>query len=127
MSDLSKLHSGLLFCLHQHSQLRISQLHLLLTVALKPGQTQTELATACDLTLSAVSRAMDVLGTTGRRDKISSARMGWVETRRNADDDRILQVYLTKKGHEFVSLLEAVVYGGSVLPRAEQVEGALQS
>jgi DNA-binding MarR family transcriptional regulator len=127
MSDLSKLHAGLLFCLHQHSQLRISQLHLLLTVALKPGQTQTELAVACDLTLSAVSRAMDVLGSSGRRDKISSARMGWVETRRNPDDDRILQVYLTKKGQEFVSLLEAMIYGSSILPRSEQVESAVQA
>ena len=127
MSDLSKLHAGLLFCLHQHPQLRISQLHMLLTIALKPGQTQTELAVACDLTLSAVSRAMDVLGSSGRRDKISSARMGWVETRRNQDDDRILQVYLTKKGHEFVSLLEAMVYGSSILPRSEQVESAVQA
>lgn len=125
MSELSKLHAGLRFCLHQHSQLRISQLDLILTVAIKPGQTQTELAESCDLTLSAVSRAMDVLGTAGRRDKISSARMGWVETRRNPLDDRILQVYLTKKGNDFVSLLESICYGSSLLPGSQPLEGAV--
>jgi len=124
MSDLSMLHAAMRYCRTIHAQLRASQLELLLAVYLKPGQTQSELAAECDMTLSAVSRAMDVLGTTGRRDNLSKARMGWVETRRNPSDDRILQVYLTKKGTDFVSLLETIAYGSPLLQRTQPLESA---
>ena len=114
MSNLNQLHAALRFCRREHSQLRISQLELLLSAAVRPGQTQTELAADCNLTLSAVSRAVDVLGTSGRRDAKSSARMAWIETKRNPDDDRHLQVYLTQSGREFVSLIEAIIYGSPI-------------
>ena len=114
MSNLSQLHAAMRFCRREHSQLRVSQLELLLSAAVKPGQTQTELATDCGLTLSAVSRAVDVLGSSGRRDNKSSARMSWIETKRNPDDDRHLQVHLTQSGREFVSLLEVIIYGSPV-------------
>ena len=102
------------FCRRERVQLRASQLEFLLSVALKPGQTQTELATDCGVTLSAISRAMDVLGSSGRRDSRSAARMGWVETRKDPDDDRVQLVHLTQSGREFVSLLETICYGSPI-------------
>ncbi len=114
MSNLSKLHAAMRFCRREHAQLRASQLELLLAIALKPGQTQSELATDCSLTLSAVSRAVDVLGSKGRSDQISNATMHWIETRDNPHDERIKQVYLTKKGTDFLHLLEMISYGGTV-------------
>lgn len=81
---------------------------------MKPGMTQTELANQLDITLSAVSRAVDVLGKSGRKDKRSAAKFDWIESRRNPDDDRILQVYLTQKGLDFVSTLELLIYGSSI-------------
>ena len=103
--QLSALQGACEFLLMQHSQLRVSQLALVLKVAQKEGQTQTELADQCGLTLSAISRALDVLGSSGRKDKISTARMGWLEARENKDDDRIKQVHLTQKGRVFVDFL----------------------
>lgn len=97
-----------------HPQLRVSQLELLLLVYSKPGMTQSELAMETDLTLSAVSRAVDVLGTSGRRDNKSGARLNWIETRRNPDDDRVLQVFITPKGRDFVLTLEHLTYGSPI-------------
>jgi DNA-binding MarR family transcriptional regulator len=89
------------YCRQANPFLRASQLDLLLTIALKEGQTLTELGEDCDLSISAVSRALDVLGKAGRRDGKSSS-YGWVEGRRNPDDDRILQLYLTPKGRHLI-------------------------
>jgi DNA-binding MarR family transcriptional regulator len=114
ISNVSHLHTAMRFCRLRHSQIRASQLELLLAVQLKPGQTQSELAIACDMSLSAVSKAVDVMGTSGRKDKLSGARLGWLEIKRNPDDDRVALVYLTKAGTEFVSLLEAITYGSSI-------------
>ena len=127
MSDLSMMHAAMRFARSQHPQLRISQLELLLAVRLKPGQTQTELAAECDLTLSAVSRAIDVLGEKGRKDKLSKAVMGWVETRRSTSDERILQVYLTKKGQNFVTMLEAICYGSPLLQSTPKMASSAQN
>lgn len=114
MEALRNLHAAMRFCRRTHPQLRASQIELLLQVYLKPGMTQSELASEVDLTLSAVSRAVDVLGKSGRRDGRSKAQMEWIETRRNPDDDRILQVFITQKGRDFVSTLEHLIYGRSV-------------
>lgn len=114
MSNLSKLHAAMRFCRREHPQLRASQLELLLAIQLKPGQTQSELATDCSLTLSAVSRAVDVMGSKGRTDNKGTVAMAWLETRGNPHDDRIKQVYLTQKGSEFLHLLEMITYGSAV-------------
>lgn len=114
MSDVSALHAAMRYCRRQHPQLRVSQLELILSVFQKPGQTQSELALECDLSLSAVSKAVDVLGSTGRRDKLSAARLGWLETKRNPDDDRVQQVYLTTTGVDFVTLLMRIIHGSPV-------------
>jgi len=113
MQKLSNLRDGLRLCRRVSPQMRASQIDFLLTVALAPGRTQTELAAQCDLTLAAVSRAVDVLGKEGRRDGVSG-KLGLIETRRNPDDDRILQVFLTPSGEQFVSLMESLVYGGTL-------------
>jgi DNA-binding MarR family transcriptional regulator len=114
MSSSDHLLTALRFCRRQHSQIRASQLELLIAVYLKPGRTQSELAIACDMSLSAVSKAVDVLGTSGRKDKLSNARLGWLEIKRNPDDDRMALVHLTKAGEDFVKLFEAILYGSSI-------------
>ena len=114
MSNLPKLHAAMRFCRREHAQLRASQLELLLTIQLKPGQTQSELATDCSLTPSAVSRAVDVMGSKGRSDNKGQVAMQWVETHDNPHDERIKQVYLTQKGSEFLHLLEMITYGSTV-------------
>ena len=114
MQQVKNLHAAMRLCRRTHPQLRASQIELLLQVYLKPGMTQSELAEKVDLTLSAVSRAIDVLGKSGRRDGKSNAQMDWVEARRNPDDDRILQVFITQKGRDFVSTLEHLIYGNSI-------------
>jgi DNA-binding MarR family transcriptional regulator len=96
-----------------NASIRASQIEILLVVKLKPGLTQTELAIETNLTLAAISRAIDVLGGSGRRDGLSSS-YGLIETRRNPSDDRILQVFLTPKGEQFVSLAEALTNGSSI-------------
>lgn len=114
MRNIRDLLAALRLARSLHPQLRASQLELLLLVYLKPGMSQSELAMEADLTLSAVSRAVDVLGTTGRRDKKSGAKLDWIETRRNPDDDRILQVFITPKGRNFVQTLEHLTYGSPI-------------
>ena len=111
MQQLSKMREALRLCRNVSAQIRASQLDFLITIGLTPGRTQTELAADCDLTLAAVSRAVDVLGKDGRRDGVSG-KLGLVEARRNPSDDRILQVFLTPKGEQFVSLMETLCYGG---------------
>lgn len=113
MSKLSAFRDAIRLCRRASPQIRASQIDLLISVALKPGSTQTELAVECDLTLAAISRAVDVMGSSGRRDGMSG-RMGLIETRRNPDDDRVLQVFLTPAGEQFVSLLLSLNYGGSL-------------
>ena len=81
-----------------HAQIRASQLELLLTVWLQPGMTQTELADQLGLSLSAVSKAVDVMGTSGRKDKLSSAQLGLLAVERDANDERTRLVHLTTAG-----------------------------
>lgn len=113
IQQLTRLRDGIRLARQAGPQIRASQLDLILSIALRPGQTQTELAAECGLTLAAISRAVDVLGKAGRKDGVSG-KLGLIEARRNKDDDRILQVYLTPAGEQFVSLMEALVYGGSL-------------
>ena len=93
----------------QHPKLLLSQLEMLLRVATKPGQTQSELAHNADLSVSAVSRAVRTLGNKGRRDKNSSVAMDWIEATSTDEDDRIRQVFLTHKGQELMALIHEAI------------------
>lgn len=95
------------------SQIRVSQVETLLSVALKPDSTQSELALECDLTLAAISRFVDVFGSSGRKGRHSSC-LGFVESKRHPDDDRLVIVRLTPKGQKFVALLEEICYVSQV-------------
>ena len=120
---LNKLRHAFKLCRQLGAQIRVSQIDLLLTIAAKPGSTQTQLARECGLTLAAISRAVDVLGKTGRRDGGSSGKLGFIETRRDPNDDRHLLVYLTPAGEQFVSLLMEMTYGSAVESRSEEMAG----
>jgi DNA-binding MarR family transcriptional regulator len=106
MKNTTRLMGVARLCLAAHKQLHLRQLLLLLAVAERPGRTQTELAHEVGLTLGAVSRAIDVLGTTGRRDKRGAPGMGWIEAVADPHDDRNLLVFLLPKGRELVKQLE---------------------
>ena len=114
MSRFNMLQAAMRFCRQQHPQLRASQVELLLAAAARPGSAQSELAAECDITLSAVSRAVDVMGGSGRKDLKSGVKMRWLETKRNPDDERIVQVFVTPKGRQFLETLEAILYGSQV-------------
>jgi len=99
MNRLTNLRKLTIFLRSLHPQLRVSQLDLLLAVAEKEGQSQTDLAINCGLTLAAVSRAIDALGTSGRRDG-KGKRLGFLKAERDPNDDRFVLVSLTDKGRQ---------------------------
>lgn len=88
-----------------HPQFRWSQLAFLLTVAENPGLNQSEIAQKLDITLAAVSRAIDVFGPKGRRDRDTSGR-GYVITTSDPDDDRIKLLQITPAGLSFLEQIE---------------------
>jgi DNA-binding MarR family transcriptional regulator len=67
---------------------------------------------ACDLTLAAISRAVDALGTSGRRDGKGS-KLGLLKTERDPTDDRFVLVFLTDKGKKMLQTLADITYGES--------------
>ena len=94
-------------------QIRASQIDMLLTISMQPGISQTELAIECDVTLSAVSRAVDVFSTAGRRDGKGQA-LGLVTAERAKGDDRTIVLNLTSKGTQLIDLYQQVTNGGSL-------------
>ena len=88
-----------------HPQFRISQWRFLLVIAENPGLTQTEVANLLDVTLAAVSRAVDVLGSKGRKDRMNSGRK-FVKTERDPADERNLLLYITPAGLSFLEQIE---------------------
>jgi DNA-binding MarR family transcriptional regulator len=107
MKSTQRLMSVARVCIAVHPQLRVTQLLTLLAVAEKPGRTQTEIAQEVGLSLAAVSRAVDVLGTSGRKDKRGAPGLGWIEAVADPGDDRNLLVFLLPKGRALVRELEA--------------------
>jgi hypothetical protein len=109
MITLRNLRKMTVFLRSLHPQLRVSQLDLLLAVAEKEGQSQTDLAQNCCLTLAAVSRAVDALGGTGRRDG-KGKKLGLLKAERDINDDRYVLVYLTDKGKATLETCANLVY-----------------
>jgi len=105
MKDLESIREGLRLFRAISPQIRASQIDMLLTIALNPGISQTELANECDVTLSAVSRAVDVMSTAGRRDGKGQA-LGLVVATRSDEDDRTLALELSSKGTQLIALYQ---------------------
>lgn len=113
MHTLQAMRGGLRLFRAVSPQIRASQIDMLLTIAMQPGISQTELAIECDVTPTAVSRAVDVMSTTGRRDGKGRA-LGLIQATRMAEDDRTITLRLTPKGTQLISLYQQVT-GGSPL------------
>lgn len=120
MRNLESLVKAMQLLKQVHPQLRVSQVEFLLTVALAPNRSQSELAVECGYTLAAVSRLVDTMGETGRRDGKGGA-LGLIQAKPDPKDDRYLLVSLTSKGKNLIKLLEELT-GGSTSSRG-QVEG----
>jgi DNA-binding MarR family transcriptional regulator len=93
-----------------HPQLRVSQVDILLSIAAKEGQSQTDLAADCELSVAAISRAIDVLGSAGRRDG-KGGKLGLIRVEKDPQDDRFQLVYLTDRGKNVMQLFADLVYG----------------
>ena len=92
-----------------HPQFRWSQYRFLLVVAETPGLSQSEVAKRLDVTLAAVSRAVDVFGPKGRRDRSGEGR-GYVSTMRDPEDDRNLLLSITPAGLSFLEQLHEYLW-----------------
>ena len=88
-----------------HPQFRWSQWRFLVIVAENPGLTQSEVAKRLDVTLAAVSRAVDTLGPKGRKDRGNVGRK-FVRTERDPDDERNLMLFITPSGLSFLEQIE---------------------
>lgn len=93
-------------------QLRISQLAFLRAVSLSPGSTQTELCQVLGVTMSAVSRNVDVFGS-GKAKSDRHKSFGLIEAKRDIDDERLILIYLTDKGRIFLDLIESIIDGSN--------------
>jgi DNA-binding MarR family transcriptional regulator len=105
MKDLESIRGGLRLWRAISPQIRASQIDMLLTIALNPGVSQTELSNQCDIGLSAVSRMVDVMSTAGRRDGKGQA-LGLVIAERAIEDDRTVVLRLSSKGTQLIALYQ---------------------
>jgi DNA-binding MarR family transcriptional regulator len=101
---LTRLHNAIRLCLAKHPGLTLSQLDVLLTIALTPGRQQSDIAEAVGLSSSAVSRNLRMLSK-GRKDTVNRTSLKLIRTERDNDDERIMQVYLSDNGEQFIQLL----------------------
>jgi DNA-binding MarR family transcriptional regulator len=101
---LARLHNAIRLCLAKHPGLTLSQLDVLLTIALTSGRQQSDIAEAVGLSSSAVSRTLRLLSK-GRKDTVNKTSLKLIRTERDEEDERIMQVYLTDSGEQFIQLL----------------------
>ena len=87
-----------------HPGFRWSQYRFLLIVATEPGLSQKQVARRLDVTDAAVSRAVDVWGPKGRKDRKGDGR-GYVLTTNNPEDDRDKLLTMTPAGLSFLEQL----------------------
>ena len=107
MNSLESMRGGLRLFRAISPQIRASQIDMLLTIAMQPGISQTELSHQCDMSLPAVSRMVDVMSTAGRRDGKGQA-LGLVTATRAEGDDRTIVLKLTPKGTQLITLYQQV-------------------
>ena len=92
-----------------HPKIRANQLAFLQAVALKPGSTQTELCQELGVTMSAISRNVDVFGSGKAKSKRHKC-FALVKAERDQNDERLVLIYLTDEGEAFLELIENVVF-----------------
>lgn len=85
-----------------HPQLRVSQLKFLFIVKEHPNKSLSELSELMGVTLPAISRAVDVFGSS-KKHKARDLSLGFIEASRNVIDDRVITVKLTSKGLHFIN------------------------
>ena len=91
-------------------QFRWSQYRFLLTVAAHPGLTHAEVAKRLDVTPAAVTRAVDVFGSKGRKGRANGG-VGFIAEHHDPDDDRNKFLSITPKGVGFLEQIEDHLYG----------------
>ena len=97
------------FVTNEHEKLSFKQLAFLMQVAINPGRSHTELAELLGVTRSAVTRNVDVFGTgPAKSDRHKS--LGLVEALREEEDERLISIYLTRRGERFLEDLESLVF-----------------
>ena len=85
-------------------QIRISQIEMLCQIGIHEPISLTDLGNKCDITISGVSRMVDVMGTEGRKDGKGNA-LGWIEVEREINNDRTKQLWLSRKGRVIVETI----------------------
>lgn len=110
IANLDRMYAGLEIATLKFPQIRASQLLFLAAVAKSPSCTQTELCQKLGVTMSAVSRNVDVFGS-GKSKSERHKSFGLIEAKRDLDDERLILLSLTDKGHNFLKLVLEASYG----------------
>ena len=86
-----------------HPQIRTSQIRFLVVIAQysPAGITQTEAAKQLGLTLAAISRAVDVFGPDGRKDR-GTPGLNYIKVSTDPDDDRPKILTITEAGMNYL-------------------------
>ena len=102
-STLDDIHAFCVKAMHSRPQIRVSQIRFLVTVAqFSPaGITQTEVAKQLGLTLAAISRAVDVFGPSGRKDRGTSG-LAFINVTMDPHDDRPKILTITEAGMNYL-------------------------
>ena len=98
------------YVLAQFPQFRFSQMAFLQAIEERPGISHSELAAELGVTVSALSRNVDVFGSQ-RGNQPRQHNHGLIEIRKEASDDRIKSIYLTNKGKNFMKTFREIFYG----------------
>ena len=88
--------------LSQYPGLTVRQLIFLQTVDAKPGLSQKEICQELNVTPAAMSRNVDVWGS-GPIKTERHKSYGLVKAVRDIEDDRLILIYLTAKGRQFLA------------------------
>jgi len=96
------LQAALITALSKYPDINVRQLLFLLIIDAKPGMSQTELCQEMGVTMSAISRSIDVWGS-GPMKTERHKSYGLVKAVRDMEDDRLILIYLTAKGRQFLA------------------------
>ena len=101
----------------RHSRLSFTQMRVLLTLCTvgEVGITMTRLAGLIGVSVSAVSRQVDVLGNAGRIDEVTGKRYaykscGFVRRFECPDDYKAVRVALSEQGQAYMDSIEEMIW-----------------